>query len=332
MKICITGGAGYVGSVLTEKLIKLGHQVTVLDLFWYGKDVFPSVKSSPDLTLIEGDIRNPADLRKAFKGQNVIVHLACISNDPSFELKPNLGRSINYDAFKFILDEVKASQPKHFIYASSSSVYGVREEGIVTENSPCDPLTDYSKYKLMCEEDLKRAEFGKRVSWTILRPATVCGWSPRLRLDLVVNKLTIDALMNKKITVYGGDQLRPNINIHDMVAAYEAVICSDRRRVNKKTFNVGFENKTVTQIAEAIKRELRNPRIEIESVPSNDNRSYHIDSTKITQELGFWARKDLKQAVNSLVLNYTLGKIRSGQTNPMYYNIKRMQELNLGAL
>src|SRR3990167_2999515 len=198
MRVAITGGAGYVGSALVPYLIDLGHEVTVLDLFLYGENVFNGLRQPGRLACVKGDIRNPADLAKAFKGAEAVIHLACISNDPSFELDPHLGKSINYDAFAKILAAVRGCGARRFIYASSSSVYGVQDVPNVREDTPCLPLTDYSKFKLLCEQDLQAADLGgcERV---VIRPATVCGYAPRMRLDLTVNILSIHTLVRKLI-------------------------------------------------------------------------------------------------------------------------------------
>ncbi len=175
----ITGGAGYVGSVLVPKLLSKGYRVKVLDLFIFGNDVFNEVKDHPNLEQIKGDIRDENLLREVIPGCDAVIHLACISNDPSFELNPDLGKSINFDAFFPLVDISKENGIKRFIYASSSSVYGVKEEKNVTEDLKLEPLTDYSKYKALCEEVLNKKREPGFVT-LIIRPATVCGYSPRL--------------------------------------------------------------------------------------------------------------------------------------------------------
>ena len=218
-QVLVTGGAGYVGAVLVPKLLQAGYQVKVLDLYIYGTDVLAAVKNHPNLEEIQGDIRDRALLEKVMPGCDAVIHLACISNDPSFELDPDLGRSINYDAFVDLVDVAKDSGVKRFIYASSSSVYGIKETDNVTEDLPLLPLTDYSRYKALCEEVLLSKREPGFVT-LVLRPATVCGYSPRQRLDLVVNILTTQAINNGKITVFGGQQKRPNIHIEDMTDLY----------------------------------------------------------------------------------------------------------------
>jgi nucleoside-diphosphate-sugar epimerase len=327
-KVAITGGAGYVGSMLVPFLIDRGYEVTVLDTFWYGDDVYPQLKDRSKLKKIKGDIRNKTDLKKAFEGQDAVLHLACVSNDPSFDLQPNLGKSINYDCFADIISTVKDCGVKRFIYASSSSVYGVKDIPKVTEETSCDPLTDYSKYKLMCEDDLKKADMGK-TEWSIIRPATVCGWAPRLRLDLTVNILTISALAKKKISVHGGAQLRPNLNIKDMIRAYATFLEAPKDKIHAKVFNVGFENRSVADIAEMSRKVVNDPAVEVVVEPTHDLRSYRVNSDKVAAEVGFRPEYTIEDAIQSLVTAWKDGKIKDALTNPMYYNIRRMKELNL---
>src|SRR4051812_27679129 len=211
-RVMITGGAGYVGSSLVPKLLGLGYEVSVLDLYMYGEDLFRDRANNPGLREVKGDLRNPADVARALQGCDAVIHLACISNDPSFDLNPDLGKSINYDCFRPLVRASKEAGVKRFIYASSSSVYGVKSDPNVTEDLALEPLTDYSKFKAMCETDLAEERAPSFVGVTI-RPATVCGYAPRLRLDLSVNILTNHAINKGVITVFGGNQLRPNIHI-----------------------------------------------------------------------------------------------------------------------
>ena len=326
-KVLVTGGAGYVGAVLVPKLLNHGYEVKVLDLLIYGEDVFPTVGDHPGLELIRGDIRDRELLRKSLPGCDAVIHLACISNDPSFELDPALGKSINYDAFAPLVDIAKESGVRRFIYASSSSVYGIKEEENVTEDLPLMPLTDYSKYKALCEEVLLEKQAPGFVV-LILRPSTVCGYSPRLRLDLTVNILTNHAVNNRRITVFGGRQMRPNIHIEDMAQVYIKSLAWPDAAIDGKIFNVGYDNFTVAEIAEKV-RGVIGDDIEIVTTPTDDNRSYHVSSAKIKNELGFVAQHSVEEAIRDLVASFRAGKIPNSMTDARYYNIKTMQQIKL---
>ncbi len=325
--VCVIGGAGYVGAVLVPKLLEKGYEVRVLDLFIYGDDVFGSAAKNPRLKSVKGDIRSKTDLEKAVPGSDAIIHLACISNDPSFELNPELGKSINYDPFPMLIDLAKKSNVKRFVYASSSSVYGVKDTPNVNEELSLEPLTDYSKYKALCEKILLDAKAPSFVP-LVLRPATVCGYSPRLRLDLSVNILTNHAINKGKITVFGGDQMRPNIHIDDVTDLYVQSLEWPDEKINGKIFNVGYENHTVMQLAEIVKKEVGS-NVQIVVEPTKDHRSYHISSEKIKRELGFVPKKTINDAVRDLVKAFKAGLIPDSMKASRYYNIKRMQELNL---
>ena len=326
--VFITGGAGYVGSALVPSLLSKGYNVIVYDLYIYG-DVFKDIKDNPHLVQIKGDIRDKKKLIDTTTNIDAIIHLACISNDPSYMLDPALGKSINYDAFFNLLEAVRVNDVRRFIYASTSSVYGVKKEKDVRETTPCEPITDYSKFKLECEKVL--LNFGKEydVEHVILRPATVCGYAPRLRLDLVVNILTIHALINKKIKIFGGKQLRPNINIKDMVRAYEVLLSASKEKINGEIFNVGYQNHSVEELAQIIKKTINDPDIAFEYVPTDDIRSYHINSDKIRCVLGFEPQYTIEDAVQSLVDAYKKGVIVDGLNNPLYHNIKMMKRIKL---
>jgi len=325
--VLVTGGAGYVGAVLVPKLLRQDHRVKVLDLYIYGDRVLDAVKSDPNLEQIKGDIRNRALLERVIPGCDAVIHLACISNDPSFDLDPALGRSINYDAFFDLVDVSKKNGVRRFVYASSSSVYGIKEEENVTEDLPLEPLTDYSKYKALCEDVLLREREPGFVT-LILRPATVCGYSPRLRLDLTVNILTNHAVNNKKITVFGGQQRRPNIHIEDITDLYVRALEWPDEAVDGKVFNAGYENHQVFQIAEMV-REIVGLDVEIVTTSTNDHRSYHISSERIRRELGFVPRRTVEDAVVDLFKAFRKCWVPDAMTNPCYYNIKTMQQLRL---
>ena len=325
--VLVTGGAGYVGAVLVPKLLKSGYHVKVLDLYIYGDDVLSEVKGNPALQEIKGDMRNVDLLEEIMPGVDAIIHLACISNDPSFELDAGLGKSINYDCFPDMIRIAKKNKVKRFIYASSSSVYGIKEGQNVTEDLPLEPLTDYSKYKALCEEILLKEREPGFVT-LVLRPATVCGYSPRLRLDLTVNILTNHAVNNGKITVLGGNQMRPNIHIDDVSELYIQSLEWSDHLIDGKIFNAGYENHTVTEIANMVKRVVGDS-VTIETKPTNDNRSYHISSEKIKKELGYAPKRTIEDAARDLVNAFKAGKIPNSMTDSRYYNIKTMQEINL---
>ena len=323
-KIFVTGGAGYVGAVLVPRLLREGCQVTVLDLMIYGKS---RLEPHPELQIVKGDIRDQKLLRDLISGHDAVIHLACISNDPSFELNPTLGRSINLDAFTPLVETSQACGVGRFIYASSSSVYGIKEEKDVHEGMTLEPLTDYSRFKADCEQILNDRQTSHFTGVTI-RPATVCGYSPRQRLDVVVNILTNLAYHKGEITVFGGDQLRPNLHITDMVEAYIVVLNAPEKNVSGKIYNVGYENQPVRQIAETV-RSVVGEHVKLVTTPTDDNRSYHISSAKIYEELGFRANYSIRDAVVGLVDAFDAGKIPNSLEDEIYFNIRRMQSLNL---
>jgi nucleoside-diphosphate-sugar epimerase len=323
-KIFITGGAGYVGSQLVPKLLDLDYHVTVLDLMLYGEDV---LHDHENLKKIKGDIRDIALLEKIIPGHNIVIHLACISNDPSFELNPSLGKSINLDAFEPLVKISNKNKINRFIYASSSSVYGIKKEKNVTEDMKLEPLTDYSKFKGDCEKILNNYKSENFITTTI-RPSTVCGYAKRQRLDLVVNILTNHAFHNREIKVFGGDQLRPNVHIDDMVDSYLAVINAKDEKVNGQIFNVGYKNQSVNELANDVK-EIIGDDIKIINTKSDDNRSYHVSSQKIKEVLGFETRYTVKNAVSDLKDAFEKKLLINTFENELFFNIKRMNNLNL---
>ena len=323
-KIFITGGGGYVGSALTDYLIEKGYYVTAFDLFIYGKDVFNSTKN---LNIIKGDIRNIDLVKKYLKDHDIVIHLACISNDPSFELNPKLGRSINLDAFEPLVKASKDAGIKRFIYASSSSVYGIKEEKNVHENMKLEPITDYSKFKMECENILNRYN-NKDFVTTTIRPATVCGYSKRQRLDVIVNILSNIGFHKREITIFGGDQLRPNIHIKDMIRAYHVIMEADPELINGEVFNAGWENKSVKNIAFTVKDVLGDD-IKLSVTPTDDNRSYHISSEKINKKLNFFTEFTIEDAVKDMRKAFIEKKLQDPLNNPNYFNIKKMQLIKL---
>ncbi len=322
-KIFIPGGAGYVGTVLAEILLKLNYKVTVYDLFIYGDHI----KDHPNLKKIKGDIRDLKKITNSVKDHNIVIHLACISNDPSYDLNPKLSKSINYDCFENFVKAAKENEIERFIYASSSSVYGIKKEKNVYEDMKLEPLTDYSVYKVMCENILNKYSSENFITINA-RPSTVCGFSKRQRFDLVVNILTNQAYHTKKIKVFGGDQLRPNIHINDMCQAYVDLIKADSSLVNRQAFNIGFENFPVLEIANIVKKNMDH-EVLLEKVSTDDIRSYHVSSEKIKSTINFKTKHDIDSAVRDLKNAFKNNFFKNPLTNEEYFNIKKMQKINL---
>lgn len=312
------------GARLVPLLLEQGYSVSVLDLMIYGEEV---LRPHPELRIIKGDIRDQSLLKNALKGHDAVIHLACISNDPSFELNPKLGKSINLDAFRPLVEISKASGVRRFIYASSSSVYGVKEEQDVHESMSLEPLTDYSRYKANCEEILGEFNSPDFIGATI-RPATVCGYSPRQRLDVVVNILTNLAYHKREVSVFGGEQLRPNIHIEDMIESYAVLLNASDDLLSGEIFNVGFENQPVQELAETV-RNVVGSDVKLVTTPTDDNRSYHISSDKIHRQLGFTPRFTIRDAVSDLVVAFEKKLLPNSLSDERYFNIRRMQSLSL---
>ena len=325
--IMITGGAGYVGSVLTPQLLEAGYNVTVYDIMYFGDTGLPE---HPNLTIIKGDSRDTPKLETAFKGIDVVLHLACISNDPSFDLDENLSKTINFDCFEPTVIAAKKAGVKRFVYCSSSSVYGVSDQPEVTEEHPLVPLTLYNKFKGLCEPLLFKHQTPEFTCVTI-RPATICGYSPRTRLDLAVNILTNHAINNNKITVFGGEQLRPNLHINDMADLYQLLLEVPSETIAGQIFNVGYENHSIMNIAKMVRKVVMEEfpekgEIEI-TTPSDDLRSYHINSDKIWHALGFRTKRTIEDAVRDLCDAFKAGKLPNSMSENNYFNVKTMQVL-----
>lgn len=323
-KVLVTGGAGYVGSELVGLLIEENYEVIIYDLF-----LFSEASEYQDLKFCKvkkGDIRDIKSLKEEMIEADYMIHLACVSNDPSFDLNPELGKSINFDCFEEIVKAAKESKIKRFIFASSSSVYGIKQEDNVSEELDLEPLTDYSKYKALCESILNN--YGDdNFEVVSLRPATVCGRSKRQRLDVVVNILTNHAYNNKKIKIFGGDQKRPNIHIKDMCRAYLEVLRAEKSYIHKKIFNVGHENIKVKDIAKLVSKNTGVTNIEV--LETDDNRSYHISSQKFYNTFNFKPQYSVDDAIIDLVLAFKSGDIESPLENPKYFNIKYLLNNNI---
>lgn len=334
--VCIPGGAGYVGAVLVPKLLARGHQVTVLDNYQFGREVFANIRGAAGLREVEGDVRDRAAVKRALDGCDAVIHLACVSNDPSFELDPDLSKSINFDCFPMFIEEAKAAGVKRFIYASSSSVYGVSEVPDVREDHPLLALTDYSKYKALCEP-LVLAENKPGFTAMVLRPATVCGASPRMRFDLSVNIMTNLAIVNQKITVFGGKQHRPNMHIEDITDLYEQLLLEPAAKIAGKTWNAGFQNRTIADIAQiahdVVLQEFPEiGPIEIVTSATDDNRSYRVNSDKIATELGFRPRHTIEDAVRDICGWYRAGRFPNSLTDEKYFNVKLLKNATAAAV
>ena len=327
----ITGGAGYVGSLLVPQLLQLGYKVTVFDPMYFGNDFFDHNNS--DLSLIEGDIRDIQHLSKSLKGHDAVISLGCISNDASFELNEKLSTSVNLDAFEPMVKAAKDAGIKRFIYASSSSVYGVSDQPEVKEDHPLVPVSLYNKYKGMCEPLLFKHQSKNFVCVTI-RPATLCGYAPRQRMDLSVNILTNHAINKNKITVFGGKQLRPNLHIQDMCDLYKLLLIIDDNKIAGETFNAGYENQSIMDIAKIVKKtvEQKYPdmsKITIEKTSSDDIRSYHINSDKIKDKIGFVPRFTIQDAVKDLCVAMISNKIPNSFTEDIYFNVRQIKKLKV---
>lgn len=329
-KILVTGGTGYVGSVLVPKLLQSGYSVVVYDLMLFPYDELPV---HPNLQLVKGDIRDIPRFTSALDGVTEVIHLACISNDPSFELDSSLSKSINYDCFEPLVVACKSSGVRRFIYASTSSVYGVSDAPEVTEEHPLVPLTDYNKYKGLSEPVLLRYQ-SPEFTTVIIRPATVCGYSPRMRFDLSVNILTNHAVNKGVITVFGGSQKRPNIHIEDITDLYVQLLDFPDYMIAGETFNAGYQNYTIAELAEIVRTvvEQEMPEkmpIKIDTTPSNDLRSYHVSSKKIAAKLGFIPKRTIEDAVRDICNAFRMGKLPDSLEDDRYINVKTIQKIGL---
>ena len=328
-RVFVTGGAGYIGSVLIPRLLGRGYQVTSYDICYYGDNFLP--KNNPNLQVIRGDIRDTAKLAEAVVDHDALVSLACISNDASFELDERLSTSVNLDAFEPMVIAAKKAGVRRFLFASSSSVYGVSDQPNVTEEHPLVPLTLYNKYKGMCEPLLFKHTDASFVG-VVFRPATVCGYAPRQRFDLSVNILTNHAVNNGKITVFGGEQMRPNLHILDYCDAVQLLLDAPDEKVANEVFNVGYQNMSIMDIALLVKRVVEREfpekgEIGIVKTPSDDKRSYHINSDKIRRVLGYIPKHTIEQAVSDLCRAFKDRRFRDSMSDDIYFNVRRMKNL-----
>ena len=326
--VLITGGAGYVGTLLTKQLLKKNYKIIVYDTFWFGDFIEEHI----NLTKIKGDIRDIKKLSSISNKIDSVIHLACISNDNTFELNPKLSEEINYNAFTPLIRFFQKKGVKRFINASSSSVYGFSDSPDVTEEHPLLPLTLYNKFKGLCEPILFENHSNNFICINV-RPATICGCSPRMRFDLSVNILTNSATRKKEVTIFGGKQMRPNLHINDMCNFYEFLLEADSKLVGNKTYNISDENISIENIALKIQNILKkkyNLDITIKKVDSEDDkRSYHLNSNKIKKELNFNLKYSVDDAVNDMYLLLQNQKFKDSLTNDIYYNIRTLKKLKI---
>ena len=310
MHILVTGGCGYVGTVLTSALLDDGHKVTVVDIMWFGNHLQPH----ENLDVVQGDIRDIDTI--PIENVDAVIHLANIANDPASDLNPKLTWEVNVLASMQLVEKAIACGVRQFIYASSGSVYGVKEEPEVTEDLSLVPISDYNKTKMISERVL--LSFRGRIILQCIRPATVCGYSPRMRLDLSVNMLTMQALVNGRITVFGGQQTRPNIHIRDLVGVYRHFL--GLAEGNPGIFNAGFENLSIMDIA---KRVVEKVPAEIVVTESNDPRSYRINSGRLLAT-GFEPRFSVDRAMDEIIAAFREGRLKDDDN---CYNIRTMKQL-----
>ena len=312
MKILITGGCGYKGSVLIPKLLNDGHEIINIDTQWFGNHL----KESPNLKNLKFDVRDTASI--PMQGIDTIIHLANIANDPAVELNPTLSWEVNLLAGQQLIDKAVRNGVGHFIFASSGSVYGIKDEEKVTEDLPLVPISIYNKTKMVAERVF--LSYQDKLKVHCIRPATVCGLSPRMRLDVSVNMLTFQALTNKKITVFGGSQTRPNIHINDMANVYRHLL--ENPDIDSGCLNAGFENISILEIAELVKKHID---AEIIVTESNDPRSYRQDSSKLLRT-GFKKKYSIENAITEIKNSFLKGELKN---NDKYYTVKWMKNLNL---
>lgn len=307
-KVLVTGACGYKGSVLVPKLLNAGYQVVAFDIQWFG-NFLPEHSA---LEVIQGDVRNVAEI--PLDGVDAIIHLASIANDPCGDLNPKLTWEVSALATMQLADEAARRGIKHFIYASSGSVYGVKDEDQVTEDLSLEPISEYNKTKMVAERVI--LSYQDKMTVQIVRPATVCGLSPRMRLDVSVNMLTVQALKNGRITVFGGDQTRPNIHIDDITDLYLFLL--DNPQV-QGVYNAGFENISIMDIAKHVATHVE---ADIVVTPSNDPRSYRVNSDKLLAT-GFKPKKCVEDAIREIVDAYKSGAL---EDQSRWYNLKWMQQ------
>src|SRR3989344_5464951 len=323
-RVLVTGGAGYVGSVLVPKLISAGLDVKIMDWMIFGRK---GIENLSEVEIIEGDIRNEKLVRDSIRNIDYVIHLAAIANDPCSNLNHELTKQVNLEASQNLVLCAKKAGVKRFVYASSSSVYGIRNEPSVTEDLELMPLTIYSQTKADAEKAILNQQ-AKDFHPVCIRSATICGYSPRQRLDLIVNILASDAILKGEVIVNGGEQKRPNVHIEDITNLYTDLISLPENKISGQIFNFGKENHTVNELAELV-REVIGENIKIKHNPkTSDSRSYHISSEKIEKAIGEYCKHSISDAIRDLRNAFTQGLIPNPE-NSLYRNIARMKELKI---
>ena len=327
-KILITGGAGYIGSVLTRKLLTLDYQVTVIDTFMFTEMGLKDLWHHPHLKIVKADIRDFGSLRESLAGVEFVIHLAAIANDPSAELDLQLTRQVNLESYPALLDQAVKAGVRRFINLSSIAVYGINFTDNLTEEDAINPLTEYAACKAKSEEVVK--DYNGKLTTVSLRCGTVCGWSPRMRFDLSANTLTAYAIVSGKLAVWGGEQTRPQIHIQDVTDFIVGLLTVSDERIAGQVFNAAY-NLTVREIAEIIKEEMHGA-LELTSAPArSDERSYHVSSEKIVRQLGFNMKKTVRDAVADIIRAHEQG-LWKDPDDPLYHNIQVMQAMGCSVL
>jgi nucleoside-diphosphate-sugar epimerase len=323
-KILITGGAGYIGSVLTRKILTLGYEIVVFDACFYTDMGLRAIRD-PSLKIVRGDLRNTSLLRESLTDIDCVIHLAAIANDPSAELDVELTRQVNLESYCVLLAEAANAGVQRFINMSSISVYGINFNGQATEDDSLNPLTEYAACKAKSEAIVQQHN-SNQFTTVSLRCGTVCGWSPRMRFDLCANTLAAYAIVNRNLVVWGGAQRRPQVHIDDITDLITRLLTVSSDKIGGRIFNAAGYNVTVSEVAEIIKEEMQG-ELEITSVPArSDERTYQVSSEKIIRELGFMMTRTVRDAVADIKKAYQDGFWRDPYDS-LYHNVKRMKSM-----
>jgi nucleoside-diphosphate-sugar epimerase len=315
--VLVSGGGGFVGTVLTDRLLTLGHEVKVLDTFWFGD----FLGEHPRLTKVKGDMRDPRAVDRALGGVQTVIQLACLSNDPTSDLDPELTKSINLDACRDIIHAARRKGVARFIYASSASVYGVRDEPNIVEEMRLEPITLYSRYKADIEDELFAID-DPNFTTVAVRNSTVSGFSPRMRLDLIISIFVRAAMRRKLITIEGGNQLRPLIHMQDLVDFYVRLLDADHASIHRQAFNVSSDNYKVIDVARMVQERIP---CEFAFAGFTDPRSYHVDTSKVQRMLGYTPSHTIESAIDEVKAALVDGRI--DDEDPRCYNIRHMKTL-----